>query len=222
MRAPRGTHKIAQHRDVWPVRAYSPCVHGKPQAFREFQIHARVIKLRKTETLRRQHAIQSRRIHRPRWTVCPPRATRHFVELLPIAFVPSGHSVSLCVLLKSLDAASVQKVHQGFLLRPSGRTPLPCRSYSYTPAISRRSIFLACCIKHVTGRFVSRASQSAVEPREQRPFRRIGSRANSSRSKSIRRKNCTTPGRRASAMQREKHASAPRNLSFAQTCCSGF
>ena|SRR5690348_5342880 len=49
----------------------------------------------------------------------PPRAARHLVELLPITFVPSGHTNLLYVLLKALDAASVQKVHRGSLLRLS-------------------------------------------------------------------------------------------------------
>lgn len=158
-RVPRGAYKIAQHGYVWFVCADSPRIHWKPQPLGKFQIHARVIKFRKTKTLRWQHAIQPRRINRPRRTVRPPRAARHLIKLFPIAFVPGGHTISLFVLLMPLDAASIQKVHQGFLLRLSSGTPLSCPSYSYTSAISMRSTFLACCIKHVTGRFVSRVSE---------------------------------------------------------------
>ena len=160
-RAPRGAHEVAQHGDVGPVGADSPRIHRKPKPLGEFQVHACVIKFRETKTLRGQHAIQPRRINGPRWTMCSPWAARHLVELLPIAFVPGGHTISLDVLLNPLDAASLQKVHPGSILRLFSRMSLPCPSYSYTSVIPRRSIFLACCIKHVTGRFVSRVSSSS-------------------------------------------------------------
>src|SRR6266436_2869715 len=54
-------------------------------------MHTGVVQLRQTETLRRQYAIDSRRIHRPRRAVTPPRAPRQLVKLFPIAFVPSRH-----------------------------------------------------------------------------------------------------------------------------------
>ena len=166
-RAPRGAHEIAQHGDVRPVGADSPRIHGKAEPLGKFQVHARVIEFRETKTLRGQHAIQSRRINGPRWTMCPPRAARHVIELSPIAFVPSGHTVLLYVLLKPLDAASVQKVHRAFLSVPLSWMPLPNPSYSYTSVIPRRSIFFACCIKHVTGTFVSRVSGRAPRHRDQ-------------------------------------------------------
>ena len=112
-RVPGRAHEIAQHGYVWLVGADSARIHRKAEPLGKFQIHARVIKLRKTEPLRGQHAIQPRRIHGPRRTMRSPRAARHFIELLPIAFVPSRHTFSLDVLSKSLDAAGVQKVHRG-------------------------------------------------------------------------------------------------------------
>lgn len=48
----------------------------------------------------------------------PPRAARDLVELLPIAFVPSRHAISLDALLMPLDAGGVQKVHRGFPSAP--------------------------------------------------------------------------------------------------------
>ena len=115
-RVPRGAHKIAQHGHVWLVGADSPRVHRESEPLGKFQVHASIIQLGKTKTLRGQHAIQPRWIHGPRWTMRPPWAARHLVELLPIAFVPGRHAFSLDVLSKPLDAAGVQKVHRGSFL----------------------------------------------------------------------------------------------------------
>src|SRR5262249_32039816 len=54
-------------------------------------IYACVVELREAESLRRQHAVQPRRIHRAGRPVTPPRPARHLIKLLPIAFVPSSH-----------------------------------------------------------------------------------------------------------------------------------
>jgi hypothetical protein len=85
------TDKIAQNGNVGTVRADAPGVHGKSETLREIEIHARVIQFRQTESLRGQHTIDARRIHRAGRTVTPPRAPRQLVKLLPIAFVPSRH-----------------------------------------------------------------------------------------------------------------------------------
>ena len=92
---PRGAHKIAQHRHVWFVSADSPGIHRKAKPFGQFQIYAGIIKFGKAKTLRGKHAIQSRRVNGPRRTMRPPRAASRFVELLPIAFVPSRHAFFL-------------------------------------------------------------------------------------------------------------------------------
>ena len=164
-RVPGRAHEIAQHGYVWLVGADSPRIHRKAEPLRKLEIHARIVKFRKAKTLRGQHAIQPRRIHGPRWTVRSPRAARHFIELLPIAFVPSRHAFSLDVLSKPLDAAGVQKVHRGSFLCPFPGCLFQAQSYSYTLANPRRSIFLACCIKHVTGRFVSSVFQERSRTR---------------------------------------------------------
>ena len=122
---PRGAHKIAQYRHVWLVGADSPRIYRKAKPFSKFQVYACIIKFRESETLRRQNTIPSRRVNGPRRTMCPPRAASHFVELLPIAFVPSRHAFSLDVLFNPLDAAGLQKVHRvPFLcLFPEPRAP---------------------------------------------------------------------------------------------------
>src|SRR5215472_4036608 len=84
----------------------------------------------------------------------PPGAARHLIKLLPIAFVPGRHFLR----------DTFYSTH--WMPRGSGRftcyasflwIPLaaPIPSYSYTSRFLRQSIFLACCIKHVTGTFVS-------------------------------------------------------------------
>src|SRR5579864_2020123 len=95
-RLPRRPHEVAQHRHVGAIRADASRIHGQPQLLREIQIDTRIIQLRQTKSLSRQHAVNPRRIHRPRRTMTLPRAPRQFIKLLPIAFVPSRHSVVCC------------------------------------------------------------------------------------------------------------------------------
>ena len=71
-----------------------------------------------------------------------PWAASHFVELLPIAFVPSRHAFSLDVLFNPLDAAGVQKVHRGSFRRlfPERRFPWmlrPSRRFTGVPSVSK-------------------------------------------------------------------------------------
>jgi hypothetical protein len=87
----RRPDEIAQHSHVRAVSADAPGVHRQSQPLGKIQIHSRIVQLRQAETLRRKHAINSRRIHRPGRTATPPRAPRHLVILFPIAFVPSRH-----------------------------------------------------------------------------------------------------------------------------------
>ncbi len=92
-RVPRGAHEIAQDGHVWPIGADTPRIDGQSEPLGQIQIHARVIQLRKTESLRGQHTVQPRRIHWPGRPAPPPRASRHLVELLPIVFAPGRHGI---------------------------------------------------------------------------------------------------------------------------------
>jgi len=152
--APGGTHEIPKDGNVGAVRANSSRIHGKSEPLGEIQVHASVIEFRKAEPLGWQYAIQARRIDRPRWTVTPPRTPRHFVELLPIVFVPSRHAVwQLALLTHWMRGAPGRFAGRPFCAL--FQEAIQRLSYSYTPAVPGQSIFLACCIKHVTGRFVS-------------------------------------------------------------------
>ncbi len=153
-RTPRGAHEIAQDGNVGAIRANSSRIHGKSQLLGKIQVHAGVIEFRKAEPLGGQYAIQARRINRPRWTVTPPRTPRHFVELLPIVFVPSRHAVWQLALLTHWMRGAPGRFAGGPFCAPFQKA-IQRPSYSYTPAVPRQSIFLAWCIKHVTGRFVS-------------------------------------------------------------------
>jgi len=99
-RAARRAHKIPQNGHVRPIHPNAPRIHGQTQLFRLFQVYARIIELRQAKSLRRQYAIQSRRVYRPGRAMTPPRASRYFVELLPIAFLPGRHSLNLYFLLR--------------------------------------------------------------------------------------------------------------------------
>jgi hypothetical protein len=57
------------------------------------KINAGVIEFGQTETLRGEHTVQTRRIHRAGRTMALPWPSRQFIKLLPIAFVPSRHSL---------------------------------------------------------------------------------------------------------------------------------
>jgi len=83
--------EITQYGNVWAVRANAPGIHGQTEPLGKIEIHTCVVQFRQTETLRRQNAIQARRIDRPRRAVTPPGAPRQLVKLFPIAFVPSRH-----------------------------------------------------------------------------------------------------------------------------------
>jgi hypothetical protein len=61
-----------------------------------FEIHSGIVEFGQTKTLRGQNAVQARRIDGAGRTMTAPGAARYLVELLPIAFVPSGHASFLC------------------------------------------------------------------------------------------------------------------------------
>ena len=119
--------EIAQDGDVGAVGADAAGIHRQAEALGEVEINAGIVKFRQAKTLRRQDAVYARGVHRPRGTVTLPRAARQFVKLLPIAFVPSRHSIFYYVLLTALDAQPVKKVrlvflgHRFYHPRPSSR-----------------------------------------------------------------------------------------------------
>jgi hypothetical protein len=92
-RLPRAAHKITKHGHVRTIRADASRIHRQTKPFGLIKINAGVIEFGKTETLRGEHTIQARRIHRTGRTVPLPWPPRQFIKLLPIAFVPSRHSL---------------------------------------------------------------------------------------------------------------------------------
>src|SRR6267154_2807375 len=92
-RLPRRTHEIAQHCHVRTISADAPRIHRQSQRLGEIKIDTRIVQLRQTKSLRRQYAINPRRIHRPRRTMTLPWTARQLVKLFPIAFVPGRHFV---------------------------------------------------------------------------------------------------------------------------------
>ena len=87
-----GADEFAQDRDVGAVDTDAASIDGEAETFGEIEIDAGVIEFRKAVTLRGRNTIETGRIDRPGRTMTAPRAARQFVELLPIAFLPSGHS----------------------------------------------------------------------------------------------------------------------------------
>ena len=92
-RLARGSHEIAQHGYVGAVGADASRIDRQTKPLGLIEIDSGVIELRQAETLCRQHAVQPRRIDRAGRTMPLPWPSRQFVELLPIAFVPSRHAL---------------------------------------------------------------------------------------------------------------------------------
>jgi hypothetical protein len=130
-RLARGAHEIAQHGYVGTVSSDAARIDGQSKPLGEIQINPGVVKLRQTKSLRGQHAVQSGWVHRPRRAVTLPRAARHFIKLLPIAFVPRGHRRLCYVLFCRLDARCGQKVrfvrHRLYHLRTLSHSSLTGR-----------------------------------------------------------------------------------------------
>ena len=91
-------HEVAQNGHIGAVRADASGVHRQTQALGQIQVHAGIVQFGQAETLRGQHAVQPGRIDRPGWAVTLPGAARQLIKLLPIAFVPSRHSISIALL----------------------------------------------------------------------------------------------------------------------------
>jgi len=87
-----GADEVAEDGNIGAVGADAAGVNGETELFGLFEINPCVVEFGKAETLRGQNAIQTRRINRTRRAMTAPRATSYLVELLPIAFLPSGHS----------------------------------------------------------------------------------------------------------------------------------
>jgi len=88
---PRRADEIAQNSNVGAVSSDAPGVHRQTETLGKVEIHARIVEFRQAETLRGQHAIQARRVNRPRRAMTPPGPPRQLVKLFPIAFVPGRH-----------------------------------------------------------------------------------------------------------------------------------
>src|SRR6185437_16178489 len=92
-RLARRSHEIAQYSHVRTVGADASRVDRQTKPLGLIEIDSSVIQFRQAESLRRQHAVQSRRIHRTGRTMPLPWPSRQFVKLLPIAFMPSRHAL---------------------------------------------------------------------------------------------------------------------------------
>src|SRR5579871_3206918 len=92
-RLARAAHEIAKHGHVGAIGADASCVHRQTEAFGLIEIDTGIIEFGEAESLRWKHAVQSRRVHGPGRTMPLPWTSRQFIKLLPIAFVPSRHSL---------------------------------------------------------------------------------------------------------------------------------
>jgi hypothetical protein len=107
-------NEVAQDGDVGAVSANASGVNGKTEALGEIKVDPGVIEFRQTKAGSGLYAIYARGIDRPRRTATVPGAAGQFVELLPIALVPSVHD--------SIDSDTphlMRRAAAGFVL-PSG------------------------------------------------------------------------------------------------------
>ena len=86
-----GADEIAQDGDVGAIGADAAGIDRQAEALGEIEIHACIIQLRQTEAGGGLHALQAGGINGPWRTVPLPGPSSQFVELFPIAFVPSVH-----------------------------------------------------------------------------------------------------------------------------------
>src|SRR6266851_4019326 len=84
--------EFAQDSDVRSVHTNAAGVDRQAESFGKIEINTSVVQFRKAIALCRSNAIKSGRIDRPRRAMTAPRAASQLVKLLPIAFLPSGHS----------------------------------------------------------------------------------------------------------------------------------
>lgn len=90
-----GADEIAQNGDVRTVGADAASVDRKTKAFSLIEIDSRVIQLGKAETGGGRDPVHARRVNRAGRATPMPGPASQFIELLPIAFVPSVHSYAL-------------------------------------------------------------------------------------------------------------------------------
>src|SRR5260370_39797745 len=86
---------MAQNGNMGAVRADAPGIHRQTEPLGKIEIHTRVVQLGQAETLRRQHTLDARRIHRPRRAGTPPRAPHQPLKPVPTPFLPTRHSLPL-------------------------------------------------------------------------------------------------------------------------------
>jgi hypothetical protein len=84
-------NEIAQHRYVRAIGTDASGIDRETEALGEVQIHAGIVEFRQTEARRGLDAVQAGRIDRTWRPVALPGTAREFIELFPIAFVPSVH-----------------------------------------------------------------------------------------------------------------------------------
>jgi len=94
-RAAGGADEVAEDGDVGAVDTDAAGIDREAELFGLFEIDACVVEFGKAETLGGQHAIEARRIDGTGRTMPFPRTPRYLVELLPVAFMPSLHSLLL-------------------------------------------------------------------------------------------------------------------------------
>lgn len=94
-RAVGGADEVAENGDVGTIRPDAAGIHGQAKPFGLFQVDTSIIEFRKAKTLRGQYAIQARRIYGARRAMAAPRTTSYLVELVPIVFLPSRHTLLL-------------------------------------------------------------------------------------------------------------------------------
>ena len=94
-RAAGGADEVAEDGDVGAVNANAAGIDREAELFGLFEIDTCVVEFRKAEPLRGQNAIEARRIDRTGRTMPFPRTPSYLVKLLPVAFMPSLHSLLL-------------------------------------------------------------------------------------------------------------------------------
>src|ERR1700692_3358679 len=90
-----GADKFTQNGNVGAVHTDATSVDRKAQALGQVEVDSSIIQFRQAIALRGRNAIQARRIDWPGRTMTAPGSARQFVELLPIAFLPSRHGYEI-------------------------------------------------------------------------------------------------------------------------------
>jgi hypothetical protein len=149
-RLARRSHEIAQHGHVGSVRANASRIHGQTKSLGLIEVDTRVIQLRKAEALRGQNAVQSRRINRAGRTMSLPWPSRQFIELLPIAFVPSCHSLLAARPVRLQQTVPSQTLHLTITFRDAALDALlrPMVASSYLTSTGK-TLYPVCAVRHL-------------------------------------------------------------------------